>query len=137
MKYKKPASSATVIIEKNNKLLLVKRKHHPFKDMYCFPGGYLDCDKETLERTAQRELKEETNLEIEQDNLKLLCVNSSPTRDPRGHVIDHVYIAKKFKGKAIAGDDAAEFKWIDISEIPELAFDHSKVFKLYLKRKHT
>ena len=133
--YKNPAATSTVIVEVNDKYLLVKRKDNPFKGKWAFPGGYLNCDKETLERAAQRELQEETQLRVKQKNLYLLCVRSEPDRDPRGHVIDHVYVAKNVEGIVRASDDAADYKWATANEIKTLAFDHYKDFKLYLRQK--
>ena len=131
--FKNPASTATVIVKRNGRILLVKRKHAPYKGMLALPGGYLNCGQETLERTAQRELREETGLRVRQEDLYLLCVNSSPTRDPRGHVIDHVYLARKVEGYARAGDDAAELEWRDIDKIPKrLAFDHARSIERHL-----
>lgn len=139
MKYENPAATATVIVERNGKLLLIRRKKEPYKNKLALPGGYLNCDEETLERTAQRELQEETSLRVRQKDLYLLCVNSSPNRDPRGHVIDHVYLARDVKGNAKATDDAQSLEWRDLDLIPKrLAFDHGNdVIKYkYYRRKY-
>lgn len=131
MEYKNPAATATLILEREGKIALVRRKHPPYVGELCLPGGYLNCDKETLERAAQREIMEEARIRVQQKDLCLLCVNSSPTRDPRGHVIDHVYVALRFEGEGKAGDDAAELIWTPLNEIPNLAFDHTNNIKLY------
>ncbi|MDP1695883.1 MAG: NUDIX hydrolase [archaeon] len=124
-KYKNPAATATVIIERENKILLIRRKREPYRGMFALPGGFLNCGQEILERTAQRELYEETRLRVRQKDLYLLCVNSSPIRDPRGHVIDHVYVARNARGNARADDDASALEWIDAERVPiRLAFDH-------------
>ena len=47
--------------EKHFSVLLVKRKQHPFKDMWCLPGGFIGID-ETSEDAAKRVLARETNL---------------------------------------------------------------------------
>ena len=132
-KYKNPAATATVIVEKEGKILLVRRKHAPYRGMLALPGGFLNYGRETLERTAQRELEEETGLRVKQRNLYLLAVNSSPRRDPRGQVIDHVYIAQgDYEGEAIADDDAERLEWRALAEIPgRLAFDHSNDIERY------
>jgi 8-oxo-dGTP diphosphatase len=137
-KFENAASTATVIVKRNGKFLLVKRKSEPYKGQLCFPGGYLNCGKETLERTAQRELREETGLRVRQKDLYLLCVNSLPTRDPRGHVIDHVYIARNVRGRTKANDDAEYAKWRKLSDFPKrLAFDHTKDIKRYIITRRT
>ena len=134
MKYKNPAATATIIVERDDgKILLVRRKHPPFEGKLALPGGFLNCGKEDLETAAQRELFEETNLHVGRGDLHLLCVNSSPIRDPREHVIDHVYVVRKFSGEVVAKDDAAEIVWIDKYHVPLLAFDHTEDVNRYLE----
>jgi 8-oxo-dGTP diphosphatase len=134
--YRNPAATATIIVERGSRILLIRRKHEPYQGRLALPGGFLNCGQETLERTAQRELYEETGLRVRQDDLHLLCVNSSPYRDPRGHVIDHIYFALNAEGKARADDDAKSLEWRELGEIPKrLAFDHSKAVGRYKARR--
>jgi 8-oxo-dGTP diphosphatase len=133
-KYKNPAATATIIAERARKILFVRRKYAPYKGRLALPGGFLNYGKETLERTGQRELKEETGLRTKQSRLYLICVHSSPRRDSRGHVIDHVYAAPDTSGEPDAKDDAIEYVWREIYDIPKrLAFDHNKAVRKYLK----
>lgn len=131
--YKNPAATADIIVENQEKILLVKRKNPPYQNMWALPGGFLNCDKETLEEAAKRELEEETGLEVELRDLELVGVYSSPDRDPRGHVITHVYVAKKYEGEAKAGDDAGEARFFSLNSLPQLAFDHRKAIADYLE----
>jgi 8-oxo-dGTP diphosphatase len=131
--FRNPGATATMIVERNNKICYVKRKHEPFAGMLALPGGFLEYMQESLEEAAVRELKEETNLDVRVNDLELLMVNSNPSRDPRDHVIDHVYIVKSYTGIAKAGDDAEELYWIPINKTPELAFDHNKIIEKYIQ----
>jgi 8-oxo-dGTP diphosphatase len=132
--YKNPAATATLIVQDDYKILLIQRKHEPFKGKWALPGGFLDCDKESLEEAAVRELEEETNLKSNVKDISLLLVNSQPDRDPRGHVIDHVYIVHKYEGIAKAKDDAESLDWFSFYNLPELAFDHIKAIKAYIAK---
>lgn len=129
--FRNPGATASMIVEREGKICYVKRKSEPYRGMLALPGGFLEYKQECLEQTAARELKEETNLKASKNNLELLMVNSSPTRDPRDHVIDHIYIVKKYSGIPKAGDDAEELYWIPIGEEPKLAFDHNLVIEKY------
>jgi 8-oxo-dGTP diphosphatase len=139
--FKNAASTASLIVpafygginDSELGIYLVQRKHEPYKGMWALPGGFLNCDKESLETAAVRELLEETSINAAVEDLELLCVNSDPKRDPRGHVIDHVYVVKKYSGVPKAGDDAAILKSFSLERpLPSLAFDHEKVIKMYL-----
>jgi len=134
--YKKPSVTVDIIIctigeEYAVKVLLIKRKHPPFRNSWAIPGGFVDIDKEeTLEQAAARELKEETgltNIYIEQ-----LKTYGDPKRDPRTRVITVAYFAliPAQKLKVVrAGDDAKEAKWFLLAELPSLAFDHRKILE--------
>ena len=51
------------IIIKDNKILLAKRGHSPFKNHWTLSGGHIDKE-ETAKQAVIREVKEETNLDI-------------------------------------------------------------------------
>jgi 8-oxo-dGTP diphosphatase len=128
--HKNPTPTVDTIIQKGSKVLLVERKKDPFKQTMVLPGGFIN-EGEFAEDAAIREVKEETSLDIELENI--LGVYSDPSRDPRGHIMSTVFIGKisdKSDNKEpIAGDDAATTKWVDLESIEEetLGFDHQKI----------
>ena len=130
--YNNPASTVDLIVPYNGGIVLIKRKHEPFKGQWALPGGFLENGNETLEEAAARELFEETSLQTNPSELRLVGVYSDPKRDPRGHVIAHVYEVRRYSGKLKASDDAADARVF--KELPEnLAFDHGKILVDYLK----
>ncbi len=131
MKYKNPGLAVDIIVERNGKVLLIKRKDAPYKGEWAFPGGFIDYGKETIEQTAVRELKEETELIAELKDIELLGVASKPDRDPRGHVVALQFIVKKAEGEPKAADDAEEAEWFSFDNMPKLAFDHEETFEKY------
>ncbi|MDD5649996.1 MAG: NUDIX hydrolase [Candidatus Nanoarchaeia archaeon] len=133
--FKNAASTASLIYmttNKTNKILLIQRDHEPFVGMWALPGGFLNCDQESLEVAGAREFYEETNLVVEPRHLELFMVNSDPKRDPRGHVIDHVYYVHRCTGEPKAKDDARKLEFFDINNLPDLAFDHGKVLEKFI-----
>ena len=138
--HKNPTPTVDTIIQKGSKVLLVERKKDPFKQTMVLPGGFIN-EGEFAEDAAIREVKEETSLDIELENI--LGVYSDPSRDPRGHIMSTVFIGKisdkSDKKEPIAGDDAATTKWVDLESIEEetFGFDHQKILMDYKKWKQS
>lgn len=116
------------VIEREGKILLIKRGAEPFKDFWALPGGYVEWG-ETVEDATRREVKEETGLGVK--SLKLIGVYSDPKRHPR-QCIDMAY-AVEVEGEVKVGDDAVEYKWESINDISDLAFDHDQIVLDYIK----
>ncbi|MDQ2685920.1 MAG: NUDIX hydrolase [Thermoproteota archaeon] len=136
--YKNPTPTVDIIIQKESKILLIKRKKDPFKNMMALPGGFVN-EGETVEEAAKREIREETSLEIRL--LDILGVYSDPNRDPRKHIMTTVFVGEIESSKdveAVAGDDASDVVWLDLESIEKhvFGFDHKKIINNYLKWRH-
>jgi 8-oxo-dGTP diphosphatase len=108
------------------KLLLIVRGNEPFRSKLALPGGFLRPG-EDLERTARRELAEETGLEAAGLPLLQLHTYSAPDRDPRGRVITTAYLAIAPDLPEVSGaTDARSADWVEFHESlrTQLAFDH-------------
>ena len=115
-----PVPAAGAIVVRDGKLLLVRRAENPYKDDWCIPAGYMEWD-ESPSHCAERELKEETGLEIRATSIFEVY---SGTDDPRTNAILILYFCEEIGGAAIAGDDAAELRFCGLSEIPNnIAFE--------------
>lgn len=93
------------------KILLIKRRDHPFIDCWALPGGFIGME-ESAYQAAGRELAEETGLTgiyMEQ-----IYTFTQPKRDPRTRVIDIAYLALIPVTEATAGDDAKEAEWFNV-----------------------
>lgn len=124
--YKNPFPTVDVIIEINERIVLIERKNPPYG--WALPGGFVDYG-ESLEDAARREAKEETSLEI--GNLRLLGCYSDPARDARMHTISTVFMARG-SGTPRAADDAAGLALFKLGELPaKLCFDHAKILDDY------
>ena len=111
-------------------VLLVERGIEPYKGKWAFPGGFIKMD-ESCEKSAKRELQEETGLTgayIEQFH-----TFSEPDRDPRERVITVAYYALVRKQDVKGGDDAAQAAWFTLDKIPQLAFDHDRILREAMK----
>jgi 8-oxo-dGTP diphosphatase len=113
-----------IVFDERDCVLLIRRKHEPFKGSYALPGGFVDVG-ETVENGCRRELKEETGLEV--GALRLVGVYSDPDRDPRGHTCSIAYLARVGRAEPQPGDDAAAAEWVADWRAQTLAFDHAQI----------
>ena len=119
-----PKLTVDAVVTTGEGMLLIKRKNPPFQGMWALPGGFVEVG-ETTEAACIREVEEETGLIVE--IIRLLGVYSDPDRDPRGHSVSAVYIARPTGGELKAATDAAEVRiFPDISGL-ELGFDHRQI----------
>ena len=62
--YQNPVPAAGVIVVDEGRVLLVKRKFNPRVGMWTLPAGFVEADEDAA-GWAVREMKEETNLDVE------------------------------------------------------------------------
>lgn len=82
-----------------------------FPGCLAIPGGFMDANDDSIEACAVRELREETGIEIDTDDLILNGVHTRKGRDPRGPVHStsfYAHVGRNNLTGIIAGDDAAE-----------------------------
>jgi len=122
-------------------VLMVKRGGPPFKHCFALPGGFVRMN-ENLDDAARRELREETNLDV--DYLEQLYTFGEPKRDPRARVITVAYyaLAKTPPESLKAGSDAEKVMILNINDIMSmdtdlLAFDHKMIISTALDRLRT
>lgn len=117
-----------IVITNDEKVLLIKRGKEPYKDCWAFPGGRIELKDEDMLAAANRELSEETGL-VDLDLQYVKTVGNS-TRDPRGFCITNVFLTKIDNIPVVkAGDDAVDFYWFDLSNLPDMAFDHKEILQ--------
>lgn len=101
--------------EKHMSVLLIKRNNYPFKDKWCFPGGFVKYD-EDLDLAPARILKTETNLS--DIYLEQLYTYGNPKRDPRMRVLSTAYMALVDKNRLQDSLFPNAF-WFDIKILEE------------------
>jgi 8-oxo-dGTP diphosphatase len=112
--YHNPAPAAGAVVVKDGKLLLVKRAAEPYRGDWCIPAGFMEWD-ESPRHCAERELKEETGLDIVAGRVFEVY---SGTDDPRTNAVLILYFCEISGGAPEAGDDAAELGFFGVAEIP-------------------
>lgn len=115
------------------KVLLIQRKFDPFMGFWALPGGFVGMD-ETLKAACSRELFEETGLK--NIPLKQFYTFDAIARDPRHRTVTTVFYGEVDDVLTVhGGDDASEAKWFEISDLPEVAFDHGDIIRKFMSEK--
>ena len=116
------------------KVLLIEQKFGSKTSYWALPGGLVKND-ESLLQAVKRELKEETNVEINYLE-QLYTFGDDISRDSRNRVISVAYFAlvdsSQFTIKA--DSDAENVKWFAVEDVPNLAFDHNLMIDTALNR---
>lgn len=118
--YARNATGAALGIERDGRLLLVRRAHAPYAGWWMLPAGFVEY-ADSAEDTAVREALEETGLTVRLTGLWGLYFGAD---DPRNVAHLVVYGAEVLAGTPTPGDDAAEVRFFAPDELPEqIAFE--------------
>ncbi len=117
-----PTPTVGVVCLRGDEVLLIKRGTPPRLGQWSLPGGRLEWG-ETTAAGALRELKEETGVDAEL--LGLIEVvdgifTSRTTGETTRHYIMIDYAARWLSGEPVAGDDAAEARFVSFAEAQTL-----------------
>ena len=128
-----------VMMLRDNKVLLGKRNENPDKadselhgeGTWTMPGGKLEFG-ESFEKAAIREVKEETDININEDKLKFISLANDRVSD--AHFVTIGFLCEDFEGdvKVMEPDEITEWQWFDLNNLPEkIFFPSAKVLKNY------
>jgi ADP-ribose pyrophosphatase YjhB (NUDIX family) len=115
--YADPKLAVAVLVHDGERLVLQRRSIDPGMGRWSFPSGYVDRG-EPVERAAVREVVEETGLEVR--ITELIGIYSQPGNP----VVLAVYAANIVGGQLEAGDESDAVGAFDLTDLPELAFEH-------------
>jgi bifunctional NMN adenylyltransferase/nudix hydrolase len=133
------------VVVQSGHILVVRRKFHPGKGLLALPGGFL-LSGMTLEDSALRELKEETNIhvppQILKQSIKASHIFDYPDRSQRGRTITQAFFIqleaslKNGLPQVKGGDDAARAFWLPLSSLGEMEEqffeDHIHIIRYFL-----
>lgn len=123
-------------------VILIQRNKQPYLDMWALPGGHLNRDDSSLESAAQREVREETGLDIPLHLFRQVQTYED-FEDPRGKYVCLLYALSEPlspDARIEAGDDAAHVQWHaveNLQSLPDLAFNHIRLLRAALRQLFT
>ena len=124
-----------ILVNSEGKILVGKRKgSHAQK--WSIPGGHLEPGH-TFEFDAAREVKEETDLDIEHPRVIAVTNNLETYREEGKHSVSIILLADRYSGvlNNTEPDKCEEWRWVDPGEAPEPHFDASRLgIACYLKK---
>ena len=130
-----PSVTTDTVAYNGDKILLIRRGNYPYKNFWALPGGFFEKTDEDLNFGAQRELKEETGIDIDPKYFRQIKTYGH-NFDPRMKIVDvafSVRVNKKDMDKVKGLDDACDARWFQIDELPKLGFHHEQIINDFLK----
>ena len=127
----KPIPASDCVVIRKNSVLLTRRAWSPYSGWWCLPGGLMEVG-ETIEKTALREIKEETG--ITGKIISLVGLYSGPKRDPRGTTLTVCYLVKFVRQGKKLDEEVTDMKFFPFDKLPkDIGFDHKKMIRDALK----
>ena len=124
-----PDGAAAIIENDKGEILLQSRKDN---DKWGLPGG---CQEVVI-----REIKEETNLDVREEDLELLDIVSGLSRKneyPNGDVVINntaLYLIRKYSGDLIWDEESKDMKFFPLNNLPKNQNDPDLI-KVYINKK--
>jgi len=127
--------AAAIILNEKGQILLQSRAD---RDKWGLPGGCQELG-ERFEDTIIREIKEETNLNVREEDLELIGIvsgNSRRNEYPNGDVVINntvLYCVRKYNGELKWNIESKEMKYFDLNNLPSNQHD-SDLIEIYKQK---
>ncbi len=108
--------ASLLFLKEENKVLLMRRKTGVFKGLYTFVSGKVD-DGETFTDAIIREVKEEANIDLKKEDLKVFHI----AQEVGDNYIHTYFVADKWSGeiKNMEPHKCDDLDWFDLDNLPE------------------
>jgi 8-oxo-dGTP diphosphatase len=128
-----PIVGVGAVIIRDGKILLVKRGSEPGRNKWSIPGGIVELGEKVHETTV-REVKEESNLEVEVHGLIDVVDNLESDEEGklRYHFVILDFLVHLIGGSLKAGSDVLDVRWVSLTEVEK--YDLTKTFHGFFER---
>ena len=115
LKGKLKKAACVAIFNPQNRILLVRRSSTAewMPLHYCFPGGHSENGESSID-TAERETYEETGIELNKSNMKLI-----ETQINNGY-INSIFVSNIDNSKVLLNDEHDKYIWADYDDCKDL-----------------
>jgi len=128
-----PKVAASVLVEQDGRVLLIRRAKDPFRGLWTLPAGFVDAEEDPA-RAAERECLEETGLSV---LVTAVMDVIAGLEHLRGANMIIFYRAEILSGQLTAQDDADQAAFFSLYDLPPLAFQATKRILERLRDEHT
>ena len=108
---RRPVPGVGVAVVDGDRLLMVRRGREPGLGLWAVPGGKPEYG-ESLHDAARREVLEETGMEVRVGPPIWAGDSIGPGSPPQWHFAIVDFLGEAVGGSLVAGDDAAEARWV-------------------------
>jgi 8-oxo-dGTP diphosphatase len=117
----RPKIGVGVIVIKDKKVLLGKRKNAHGEGSWCFPGGHLEFS-EGIKDCAVREVKEETGIEIK--NIRMGTFTNDIFEKEEKHYVTLFVLSDYSSGevKVMEPEKCEKWGWFEWDKLPQPLF---------------
>jgi 8-oxo-dGTP pyrophosphatase MutT (NUDIX family) len=108
------------ILDKDGRVLLQRRAHTGFMDgRYDLPSGHVEKDEPVLQ-TAVRELKEETDIDVQPEDLRLWHINQFGANNE--YYYNFFFVTDKWQGEPtiIEPDKHDDLRFFALDDLPKM-----------------
>jgi ADP-ribose pyrophosphatase YjhB (NUDIX family) len=128
----RPHIGVGVLLIRDEKLLLVKRKYNPDAGFWSIPGGHLNLGERT-QHAAEREAYEETGFKVKTKSLAGIIDKIMYDENDRieyHYVLLNYFVEQidgKIKEKPVADDDALDARFVPFAELKNYTLTDSLI----------
>ncbi|WP_182868077.1 NUDIX hydrolase [Rhodopirellula sp. JC639] len=123
------AAVGGLIVDPENKLLLVRRARNPGKGQWGLPGGFVDSG-ESIEEALAREVYEETRLRLKQTELLITHPNQYDYQGIVTQVIDLFYVCRALDSTNVVleATELDDYAWVNPTAdyLDNMAFESNR-----------